>query len=94
MNNKIKLHSPFHKKKQKGKKKSKSKSKDKKFNPVEYLNALIDLQHTTFSTTRKKTAATRDISSALTIATPALDKTISSTKIRSKSSFSQYRKKK
>lgn len=94
MNNKIKLHSPFHKKKQKGKKKSKSKSKDKKFNPVEYLNALIDLQNTTFSTTRKKTAATRDISSALTIATPALDKTISSTKIRSKSSFSQYRKKK
>lgn len=35
----------------------------------------------------------RDLSSALTLATPILEKTISSTKIRSKSSISQMRRK-
>ena len=91
-NHKNKLQNTL-KRKQKTKKKSKSKSKEKKFNPVEYLHALIDLQNTNFSTNKKKGATTRDISSALTIATPILEKTISSGKIRSKSSFSQYRKK-
>lgn len=65
------LYNPF-KKKTKSKKKSKSKSKEKRFNPVDYLNALIDLQNTTFSTNKKKGLPKRDISSALTIATPAL----------------------
>ena len=70
-NHKNKLQNTI-KRKQKSKKKSKSKSKEKKFNPVEYLHALIDLQNTNFSTNKKKGAATRDISSALTIATPIL----------------------
>ena len=54
------------------KSKSKSKSKEKKFNPKDYLEALIELQNTNCSTNRKKKNTKRDISSALTIATPAL----------------------
>lgn len=77
----------------KSKSKSKSKEKTKRFTPQDFLQALIDLQNTNCSTNKKKRNTTRDISSALTIATPALQKTISSTKIRSKSSFSQYRRK-
>ncbi len=57
------------------------------------MEALIDLQNTNCSTNKKKRNTTRDISSALTVATPVLEKTISASKIRSKSSFSQYRKK-
>ena len=79
---------PFHKKS-----KSKSKSKEKKFNPKDYLEALMDLQNTNCSTNKKRRSTKRDISSALTIATPVLEKTISASKIRSRSSFSQYRKK-
>lgn len=53
--------------------KSKSKPKPKKkINPTQYLQALIDLQNTNCSTTRKKKSTKRDISSALTVATPAL----------------------
>ena len=74
--------------------KSKSKSKfNKKIAPSQYLQALIDLQNTNCSTNRKGKNTKRDLSSALTVATPALEKTISSSKIRSKSSFSQYKKK-
>lgn len=81
-------------KKNKDTTKSKSKSKyKKKIGPSQYLQALIDLQNTNCSTNRKRKNAKRDISSALTVATPALEKTISSSKIRSKSSFSQYKKK-
>ena len=50
----------------------KSKEK-KKFDPLDYLNALTSLQNTfSYSTSRKKTHTNRDISSAMTIATPAL----------------------
>lgn len=71
----------------------KSKEK-KKFDPLDYLNALTSLQNTfSYSTSRKKTHTNRDISSAMTIATPALEKTLSATKMRCKSSHSQYRKK-
>lgn len=79
--------------KKKSKSKSKSKEKSKKFSPQDFLEALIDLQNTRCSTNKKKRNTTRDISSALTVATPALEKTISASKIRSRSSFSQYRKK-
>lgn len=80
-------------KKTNNKSRSKSKSKEKKFNAREYLEALMDLQNTNYSTNRKKKCTKRDISSALTIATPALEKTTSASKIRSRSSLSNYRKK-
>ena len=54
-------------------KKNLNKSKPKnKINPTQYLQALIDLQNTNCSTNRKKKTTKRDISSALTVATPAL----------------------
>lgn len=58
--------------KKKSKSKSKSKEKSKKFSPKDFLEALIDLQNTNCSTNKKKRNTTRDISSALTIATPVL----------------------
>lgn len=60
------------KKKSKSKSKSKSKEKPKKFSAQDFLQALIDLQNTNCSTNKKKRNTTRDVSSALTIATPAL----------------------
>lgn len=86
---------PKHKSQNKNKNKSKNKSKDKKFNPFEYLNALIEQIHEhRIDTARRKTVtAKRELSSALAYATPITDHTIASSKVRSKSSYSQYRKK-
>lgn len=56
----------------KKKSKSKSKEKPKKFNANDFLQALIDLQNTNCSTNKKKRNTGRDLSSALTSATPAL----------------------
>ena len=75
------------------KSKSKSKKKQKKFNPIEYLNTLIDMQNTVEFSNKKKTKPKRNISSALTVATPHIENTLSSAKIRSKSSQGYYRKK-
>ena len=80
----------------KNKGKSKHKSKEKKFNPLEYLNCLIDDMHDhRFNTVRKRgpLTAKRELSSALAYATPVTDHTINSSKVRSRSSYSQYRKK-
>lgn len=82
-----------------GKAKSKRKRRPSKaFNPLEYLNSIIEELHDkgleNGSTHRKRPPSTkRDLSSALTLATPALEKTISSSKVRSKSSHSNFRKK-
>lgn len=72
-----------------------SKSKDKKFNPLEYLNSLIDEIHDhRFDTVRKRPPSSHRLerSSALAYTTPITERTASSSKVRSKSSYSQYRK--
>ena len=58
--------------KSKSKSKSKSKKKVKKFNPISYLNTLIDLQNTVYFSNKKKQNTKRNLSSALTVATPIL----------------------
>lgn len=80
----------------KSKSKAHSKSRDKKFNPHEYINSLIEEFHDhPFHTVRKRPPSTHRLerSSALAYTTPITERTISSSKIRSKSSYSQYRKK-
>jgi len=62
----------IHNIKKKPKSKSKSKEKAQKIISKEFLDALIDLQNTNCSTNRKKKSIGRDISSALTVATPIL----------------------
>lgn len=61
-----------YKNRSKSKSKSKSKKKTKKFHPINYLNTLIDLQNTPYFSNRKKIQQKRNISSALTVATPAV----------------------
>ena len=71
---------------------SRSKSKKKKpFDPIKYLNAVIDLP--VLAPAKRKKQRGRDISSAITVATPVLSQNVSSVKLRSRSSYSQYRKK-
>lgn len=91
------LHTPIPKSKHtpKNKPKTHSKSKDKKFNPLEYLNSLIDEIHDhRYDTVRKRPPSSHRLerSSALAYTTPITDRTASSSKVRSKSSYSQYRK--
>lgn len=79
----------------KNKSKLHSKSKDKKFNPLEYLNSLIDELHDhRYDTVRKKAPSIHRLerSSALAYTTPITERTMNSSKVRSKSSYSQYRK--
>lgn len=79
----------------KNKTKLHSKSRDKKFNPLEYLNSLIDEIHDhRYDTVRKRPPSTHRLerSSALAYTTPITERTVSSSKVRSKSSYSQYRK--
>lgn len=77
----------------KSRSKHKKKQKSSKFNPINYLNGLIDLQNNNYNISKNKIVVKRDITSALTIATPILETTQPSTKVRSKSSYSQHRKK-
>ena len=58
----------------KSKNKSKSKDKKNKFNPLEYLHSIIEEMHeNSYETTKKRSINTkRDLSNALTLATPLL----------------------
>lgn len=58
------------KSKSKSKSRSKSKNKQKKFNPINYLNTLIDMQNTVSMSSKKRKKSNREISSALTICSP------------------------
>ncbi len=66
------FHKKYNNNKSKSKSKSRSKDKNKKFNPFQYLNSLIELHEHSYDTGKKKINNKRDLSSALTLATPAL----------------------
>lgn len=92
----VNILTPKQKNNNKNKHKVKSSTKEKKFNPLEYLNSLIeDIHDNRFDTVRKRVNSTsrQERSSALAYATPITERTASSSKVRSRSSYSQYRKK-
>ena len=82
--------------KSKTKSKSKSKSKEKRFDPLQYLNRLIgQFQDHSSSTNKKrgKPGAKRELASAMAPTTPQTERSLIASKVRSKSSYSQYRRK-
>lgn len=79
----------------KGKLKGKQKPKDKRFNPLDYLNSLIEVAHDHRQETVRKrghSVTKRELNSAQGHTTPHSERTISSSKLRCKSAYSQYRK--